>query len=260
MTSKIEGQRFGRLVAVRDIGSKDKTRIWEFSCDCGGIYTGKSTAVKAGIVRSCGCLASELSSLRKRLKLDGLKFGRLTVIECCGPDKHGHVKWLCRCVCGNNITTSGVSLKKGVTKSCGCIRSELISALGKRSKKENPYSKTKEYRSELRRRLRENPAYAMAERTSRMICHTLSGLTIKKFSRTFDMLGYSPQELKEHIEKQFISGMSWDNRDAWQIDHIIPISRAKSIEDVIALNQLANLKPLWAKENNKKRAQIHSLL
>lgn len=100
----------------------------------------------------------------------------------------------------------------------------------------------------------------MAERISRMLCWALSSVGATKRGSTFELLGYTPNELKEHIEKQFLPGMTWENRGDWQIDHIIPISTAETEADVIALNQLANLRPLWATENNKKRARVETLL
>lgn len=39
--------------------------------------------------------------------LTGMKFGRLTVIEQVGRDKHGSIKWKCRCECGNYTTVLG---------------------------------------------------------------------------------------------------------------------------------------------------------
>ena len=38
--------------------------------------------------------------------------------------------------------------------------------------------------------------------------------------RTFDIIGCSPYDLKEHLEKQFVSGMTWENRNEWHMDHI----------------------------------------
>jgi hypothetical protein len=54
-----------------------------------------------------------------------------------------------------------------------------------------------------------------------------------------------------HIEGKFKDGMNWDNhtRDGWHIDHIIPLSSAKSVEELESLCHYTNLQPLWAKEN-----------
>ncbi len=55
----ITGLRFGRLVAVRDVGSNGKRRLWLFQCDCGGNvtrHTGNLTAMGSeGRIANCGC-------------------------------------------------------------------------------------------------------------------------------------------------------------------------------------------------------------
>ena len=79
-----------------------------------------------------------------------------------------------------------------------------------------------------------------------------------KKNTTFDIIGCNPQQLKEYIEKQFIDGMSWDNHGlfGWHIDHIIPLSSAKTEEDLIKLCHYTNLQPLWAKDNLSKSNKI----
>lgn len=58
--------------------------------------------------------------------LKGRKFGELTVlkraedhISKCGAKK---VRWLCQCSCGNQTTVLAADLKRGSTKSCGCLQ------------------------------------------------------------------------------------------------------------------------------------------
>lgn len=59
--------------------------------------------------------------------LIGERFGRLVVIKEVGRTKRMQRLWLCKCDCGNTkILTTGV-LKNGAVKSCGCLRSEMIS-------------------------------------------------------------------------------------------------------------------------------------
>ena len=56
----------------------------------------------------------------------GKKFGKLTVVEM--SDKDGvYYRYLCKCDCGNTKVLKGASLRSGLTKSCGCIRSEYMS-------------------------------------------------------------------------------------------------------------------------------------
>lgn len=57
----ITGKKFGRLIAIRDIGSSnDKGRVWEFQCDCGKVKTARSSDVRNGKIRSCGCLHRDM--------------------------------------------------------------------------------------------------------------------------------------------------------------------------------------------------------
>lgn len=76
---------------------------------------------------------------------------------------------------------------------------------------------------------------------------------ITKQNRTFDIVGCTPEYLKEHLEKQFTEGMSWERlgREI-HIDHIIPLSSAKNEEEVYKLCHYSNLQPLWAIDNIKK--------
>ncbi len=93
----------------------------------------------------------------------------------------------------------------------------------------------------------------------RLRCRIRSAVTrngYAKNSKTKDTVGCSWDNLKAHIESGFIGGMSWDNRHLWHIDHIIPLSSAKSEQDLIKLNHYTNLQPLWAKDNLKKGATI----
>jgi hypothetical protein len=56
----------------------------------------------------------------------GKKFGKLTVVKM--SDKQGiYYRYLCKCECGNTKILRGASLRSGLTKSCGCIRSEYMS-------------------------------------------------------------------------------------------------------------------------------------
>ena len=52
--------------------------------------------------------------------------------------------------------------------------------------------------------------------------------------------------------------MSWDNYGlhGWHIDHIIPISSAKTEEELYKLFYYTNLQPLWAIDNIKKGNKI----
>ena len=85
----------------------------------------------------------------------------------------------------------------------------------------------------------------------------LKSKNMKKHNKTFDIVGCTPEFLKEHIENQFTEGMSWELfGGSIHIDHIIPLSSAKTEEEIYKLCHYSNLQPLWAEDNLKKSNKI----
>jgi len=205
-------------------------------------------------------LRRDVAATRKGIDLTGQRFDRLQVMRKASPDKHGNVRWECACDCGGKALAKTAALRKGGKRSCGCIRREMMAALGRSSKKDNPVSKTPEYRRALKKKIMSRPERLMQARISRLFRHALASVNALKTSATFDQLGYTPADLVVHIERQFVPGMGWHNAAEWQIDHIVPASTAATVEDVIALNQLPNLRPMWARENNRKKNRREHLL
>lgn len=70
------------------------------------------------------------------------------------------------------------------------------------------------------------------------------------------LVGYTLDELMNHLESQFTKGMSWSNYGAWHIDHIIPVSffgfESFSDNEFRQCWSLKNLQPLWAFDNISK--------
>ena len=80
---------------------------------------------------------------------------------------------------------------------------------------------------------------------------------LRKTNKTFDIVGCSPQFLKEYLEQKFTEGMSWELMGQHiHIDHIIPLSSANTEEEVYKLCHYTNLQPLWAEDNLKKGSKI----
>ena len=75
---------------------------------------------------------------------------------------------------------------------------------------------------------------------------------VQKKRDTYDLLGYSAQDLKENIESKFIEGMSWDNYGKWEIDHIKEVCTFEKDTPMNGVNSLSNLQPLWKMDNLKK--------
>lgn len=257
----ITGQKYGRLTAI-SLDKSTGNRLWLFRCDCGELKLSSAGLVRFGTTRSCGCLRKETTAKTRSRNFIGQKIGRLTVTaKLSDRTESRQIQWSCICDCGTATVMTTYKLGKAKpTLSCGCLRREMTRALGLSSKQENPVSRTPEYRAAFRKKRRERPECAMAERVSRLLAWAFASVGAIKKSATFDLLGYTPAQLKTHIEKQFLPGMSWANRSEWEVDHITPISTAKFEDDVIALNQLSNLRPLWAADNNRKNCRPDRLI
>lgn len=101
-------------------------------------------------------------------------------------------------------------------------------------------------------RRRTDVLFAFQERIRSRVSSYFRGHSLHKSFRTEELLGCSWEQAKQHIEKQFVSGMGWHNRDKWEIDHIIPLSSAYDEYTVRGLCHFTNLRPLWAKDNRAK--------
>ena len=98
--------------------------------------------------------------------------------------------------------------------------------------------------------------YNIARSVRSRIRRFLKSKNVTKRNKTFDIVGCTPQFLKEYLETQFTDGMSWDNRSEWHIDHIIPLSSVKTEDELYKLCHYKNLQPLWAEDNLKKSNKI----
>lgn len=118
----LTGQRFGRWIVIEqsyDIPPK----YCKCQCDCGNIKLVRRDGLLNGASQSCGCLHREI--LSETEDLSGKIFGRLTVLGR-SDKRHGDkkIKWRCLCECGNIRNVWSISLKHGITKSCGCYNRE----------------------------------------------------------------------------------------------------------------------------------------
>jgi hypothetical protein len=81
-----------------------------------------------------------------------------------------------------------------------------------------------------------------------------------KPKKTLDILGCSPDFLKQHISSKFECWMSWDNygygKNKWVVDHIIPLSSAKNEDELYKLCHYLNLRPLSWEDNMIKGNKI----
>lgn len=130
-----------------------------------------------------------------------------------------------------------------------------------REYKRNNEEKVRESSNKCSRKRRENPIFRLSGNISNGIRSSLRLRNlIKNRNHWEDIVGYTIQDLKRHLEALFTEGMTWDNHGRWHIDHIIPVSffKFKKIGDVEFKMcwRLKNLQPLWAVENLRKSNKI----
>jgi len=83
-----------------------------------------------------------------------------------------------------------------------------------------------------------------------------------KSASTMKLVGCTIDELRKHLETQFVPGMTWKNnsKSGWHIDHIIPCSSfdlTDPRQQQICCNW-SNLQPLWAFDNLSKGTKVIS--
>lgn len=123
------GIKYGKLTVMQRHGTHltsggQKKVTWLCKCDCGNEKVVSSQSLKAGRIKSCGCIPT-------KSKGDGLidlvdkRFGNLVVLERAEDYKYKNTtspRWLCKCDCGNTIISQGGNLRSGATTNCGCKR------------------------------------------------------------------------------------------------------------------------------------------
>lgn len=83
------------------------------------------------------------------------------------------------------------------------------------------------------------------------VCDAFKRISAEKPAKTETLLGCTWQQAKEHFEKLFEPGMTWQNHGKWHIDHIKPVS-SFTMENLHEMNCISNLQPLWAVDNLSK--------
>lgn len=126
MLEDLTGKRFGKLVVLGYDHSEKKSRYWKCQCDCGNTSVVSTKSLNIGNTASCGC-----GKVTQIIDLTGQRFGRLIVLGMCDHETGQDVRWNCRCDCGKELSVSGHSLKRGMTRSCGCYQKDRAAELGK---------------------------------------------------------------------------------------------------------------------------------
>lgn len=108
----------------------------------------------------------------------------------------------------------------------------------------------------IARRRAKNPIARMANSMRRSIRRYLDAGQKGEMS-SFEIIGCSKDDLRNHLQSKFKDGMTWENYGKhWHIDHIVPLISARTADDVKRLCHWTNLQPLTAFENISKGSKI----
>jgi len=130
----------------------------------------------------------------------------------------------------------------------------------------------KEYRDKNKEKIKEikrnyektrkanDPLYKLISNFRTAIYTVLKENNLNKYGHYFEILQYSPEQLVEHLEKQFVDGMTWENYGEWHVDHKLPITyfnfKEVGDEEFLKCWGLDNLQPMWGDENIKKSNKV----
>lgn len=125
----LTGQGFGRLTVVEFAGMRktpngSRKSMWRCRCDCGNEVIVQNDGLRAGQTQSCGCYKLDRSTELLSKPIDGQRFGMLTAIKRVGNDRFNQSRYLCKCDCGGTAIVHRNNLVRGLTSSCGCIKSK----------------------------------------------------------------------------------------------------------------------------------------
>lgn len=120
------GRIYNKIEAVRFSGRAGLGTVWTFKCHCGNQFDNYISLVKRGMVKSCGCIRKNKRSHNSK-KWEGMRFNYLVAVSpIVSRERKKRSIWLFRCDCGAQVEKLLSNVVHGGTKSCGCMKSELI--------------------------------------------------------------------------------------------------------------------------------------
>lgn len=212
----------------------------DYICNCGN--KSKITFAKFKAGQRC-----KLCGIKKRTEKSKLKFEDIKKYfeskGCCllsnlYESSAKKLKYICSCGNESHITFS--NFKAGHR----CVKCSLK---GEKNPRWNPDRESVLFAEKFRKR-----CYSLAR-------SSLVAIGKKKNCKTFELLGYTPNELKFHI----MNHANWNlvKHEKWHIDHVFPIKAFLDygIKDVKLINCLENLQPILAKDNLSKQGRYSKI-
>ncbi len=135
--------------------------------------------------------------------------------------------------------------------------------ISERARKYNQQDSVKERKNNyIKTRYKEDEFFRLHSLIRQRINSALKRNDVKKDLKSIELVGCTIDQLKSHLESKFTKDMNWENREEWQIDHIVPVKYFMVNYDIndsdvqrVCFSYL-NLQPLWKIHNQKKGDRI----
>ena len=108
------------------------------------------------------------------------------------------------------------------------------------------------------KRLKEDPEFKIKTNLRIALAKAITRVSGHKRGSHIELLGCTVEQLRDHLESQWLQGMSWENygnsKGTWNIDHIRPFAsfNLMNLEDLRKCCHYTNLQPMWAVDNYSK--------
>lgn len=132
----------------------------------------------------------------------------------------------------------------------------------RRKKVANDYyykNKSKVLKSNLeyqKKKLLTDIKYKLTRNLRNRLYYALKNKNWKKDTHFTSYIGCTKEDLVMYLESRFQNGMSWDNYGDWHIDHRVPLSSARSTDEMYKMCHYTNLYPMWAEDNIRKSNHV----
>jgi len=105
---------------------------------------------------------------------------------------------------------------------------------------------------------KKSPIFKLRCKVKKRIMAAIKSSKLKKRHSIIELLGCSIIDFQKYLQSQFNSGMTWENYGfrGWHMDHKIPLSSAKTQEELEKLFHYTNIQPLWWYDNLSKKNKI----
>lgn len=178
----------------RRVCGKQKIRMAEYRCDCGGNAILNVNNVKRGLVKSCGCIVSPFPYDSIHTRSSRLRFINRT--------KVGHA--LYECECGEFKEIRITHVKYGIIQSCGCLSLNIKKGCTLNEKQKAEISKRTTTHG-----LSKHPLYR--------IYHDIIKRCENKKCKVYNLYGGRGVRMCDEWRNDFMSFFSWAIDNKWDV-------------------------------------------